>query len=46
MPEEKDILQGEAGAEEPETMESAGQEGIAGDAEQLTLEIAALRQKG
>jgi molecular chaperone GrpE len=46
VPEEKDILQGEAGAEGPEAMESAGrEEGVAGDAEQLTLEIAALRQE-
>lgn len=45
MPEEKDIEQGGAGAEEPEIMETAGQEGIAEDAELLTLEIAALRQE-
>lgn len=45
MPEEKDIPQGEAGAEEPEIMEPAGQEGIAAEAEQVTQEIASLRQE-
>lgn len=46
MPEEKDILQGDGGAEEPEIVESPVQEGFSEECDtQLTQEMVLLRQE-
>ena len=45
MPEEKDIVRGETGAEEPVATETAGQEGIIEEADQLTQEFTLLRKE-
>lgn len=45
MPEEKDMLQDDAGTAEPEIVEPAGQEATAEAADQLTEEISAIRQE-
>lgn len=46
MPEEKDILQGEAGADEPEIIESADRAGLFEECDaQLTQEIAFIRKE-
>ena len=45
VPEEKDILQGDAGTAEPEAMASPGQDEAGAEAELLTREIADLRRE-
>ena len=46
MPEEKDIVRGEAGAEEPEIVETPAQEGFSEECDtQLTQEMVLLRQE-